>query len=468
MRLLLVYPPVDKSLPSILPEQVEASRGAFPPLGILYLAGELKKEPGIELSVIDAPNQNLSNQQIARIVEEKEIELVGMTVLSFHLLDALELAEKIKERAPRVKIIVGGPHPHIYPKETLELGVFDYLVRGEGEEVFCQFVNNLKAGKPEPAGIISAQNPDQIDNRASIEDLDRLEFPARQMLPIELYHSVLSPRRPITTAISSRGCPYQCIFCDRPHLGKKFRARSAKNVVEEMEKCLELGIKEVVFYDDNFTTIRERVLEIAELILERKLKISWDIRARVGDLKKEDYLLLKKAGLERIHFGVESGDERLLEIIRKGITLEEARSAFLWARQAGIETLAYFMLGLPGESRETISKTISFAKELKPDYVHFSLLMLFPATPVYQMALERGIIEKDLWGEFARNPTPDFQPPIWEENLKREELVKALHTAYKKFYLRGSYLFQRLIRTRSFSGLLHQAKMAGAIFGLGK
>ncbi len=468
MRLLLVYPPVDKALPSILPEGVEASRGAFPPLGILYLAGELKKEPGIELSVIDAPNQNLSNQEIARLVEEKEIELVGITVLSFHLLDALELAEKIKERAPRVKIIAGGPHPHIYPKETLELGVFDYVVRGEGEEVFRQFINNLKAGKPKPAGIISAQNPDQIDNRSSIEDLDCLEFPARQMLPIELYHSVLSPRRPITTAISSRGCPYQCIFCDRPHLGKKFRARSAKNVVEEMEKCQEMGIKEVVFYDDNFTTIRERVLEIAELILERKLKISWDIRARVGDLKKEDYLLLKKAGLERIHFGVESGDEGLLKIIRKGITLEQARSAFLWARQAGIETLAYFMLGLPGESRETISKTISFARELKPDYVHFSLLMLFPATPVYQMALERGIIEKDLWAEFARNPTPDFQPPNWEENLKREELVKALHTAYQKFYLRGSYLFQRLIRTRSFSGLLHQAKMAGAIFGLGK
>ena len=177
---------------------------------------------------------------------------------------------------------------------------------------------------------------------------------------------------------------------------------------------------------------------------------------------------MKKAGLERIHFGVESGDEGLLKIIRKGITLEEARSAFLWARQAGIETLAYFMLGLPGESRETISKTISFARELKPDYVHFSLLMLFPATPVYKMALERGIIEKDLWAEFARNPTPDFQPPNWEENLKREELVKALHTAYKKFYLRGNYLFRRLIRTRSFSGLLHQAKMAGAIFGLGK
>ena len=471
MKLLLVYPPLTRALPSILPGEVEAGRGCFPPLGILYLAAAVKGLPGIELSAIDAPTQELTAEQIADRVLRERIDVVGITILSFHLLDAIELAQKIKQKSPQTLIVAGGPHPHIYPVETLGLGMFDFAALGEGEEIFPAFLSGLARGEQEPVvpGIISRSKRADADlTFSNLPDLDRLPFPERTLLPVEKYFSVLSPLRPSTTAISSRGCPYRCIFCDRPHLGKKFRARSASNVVAEMEACAALGIREIIFYDDNFTTSRERALEIAELILERRLKVAWDIRARVGDLKPLDYHLLRRAGLQRIHFGVESGDPELLESLQKKITIAQAREAFQAANNAGIETLAYFMLGLPGENLDTLNRTLALGRELKPDYIHFSLLMLFPATPVYALALEKGIVQRDLWREFAKNPQPDFQPPIWEEKLGREELVSALHRAYREFYLRPGYIFSRLARTRSWAGFKTQTRMGWSMLGLKK
>jgi anaerobic magnesium-protoporphyrin IX monomethyl ester cyclase len=333
------------------------------------------------------------------------------------------------------------------------------------------FVTRLAAGETDPAvpGIISRAQSQKADlSFCAIPDLDRLPHPARKLLPIEKYYSVLSPHRPATTAISSRGCPYRCIFCDRPHLGKKFRARSSQNVLAEMELCRELGIREIIYYDDNFTTDRERALDIAELMLERKLKIAWDIRARVGDLKPQDYALLRRAGLERVHFGVESGDPDLLEFIQKRITIDQAREAFKAANEAGIETLAYFMVGLPGENSETLNRTVALARELQPDFVHFSLLMLFPATPVYALAREKGILSRDVWKEFAANPRPEFSPPIWEEKLTKTELAMALRKAYREFYLRPGYVASRLARTRSWAGFKNQARMGLSILGLKK
>jgi len=469
MKTLLIYPPNKRALPGILPFPVESSRGFFPPLGILYLAAQAQGLPGVEILVRDAATQNLNADQIAEEVSEKGIDLVGISILSFHLLDAIEVAQKIKEKVPKTLIVAGGPHPHIYPKETLSLGMFDYVALGEGEETFAAFLQKLSSGEKDPSvpGIISKSQAQKAElDFCAIADLDSLKFPARKLLPIEKYFSVLSPHRPSTTAVSSRGCPYRCIFCDRPHLGKRFRARSADNVVSEMEACIELGIKEVNFYDDNFTTSRARALEIAELIQKRKLKIAWDIRARVGDLKPEDYQALRKSGLERIHFGVESGDPELLEAINKKITIAQAREAFISANQAGIETLAYFIIGLPGENADTLNRTFALGKELRPDFIHFSLLMLFPATPVYSLAMEKGIVKKDPWREFAKNPDPNFTPPIWEENLKQQDLLSALHKAYREFYLQPGYLLSRLRKTKSWHGFKNQARMGLSILGL--
>lgn len=468
MKVLLVVPPNRRPLRSILPPEVEASRGLFPPLGILYLAAAAREQSGVEVSALDAQAEDLSSEEVAARVKAGGFDLVGITVLTFNLLDALDTANAIKAARPETTVIAGGPHAHLFPAETLALGPFDAVLRGEGETSFAALLSGWPATREHPpAGVWwKAGGKGEPDVAPLIADLDGLEFPARELLQLPLYHSVLSGLRPITTMMSSRGCPYQCVFCDRPHLGKRFRARSAKNVADEMAVCAEAGVKEIVFYDDTFTVDRDRVREIAELILERDLKIAWDIRARVSDLKDDDYRLCRRAGLTRVHFGVESGDPDILRSLKKGITIEQAREAFRSARSAGLETLAYFMIGLPGETQTTLQRTQDLARELDPDYVHFSVLIPFPGTPLYRQGLERGIIKRDVWAEFAKFPRPDFTPPVWEENLQADEILAALSAMYRSFYLQPRVLLRRLRRVTSLPGLLHGARMGLRILSL--
>jgi anaerobic magnesium-protoporphyrin IX monomethyl ester cyclase len=468
MKVLLVNPPSLRPLRSILPPEVEDARGRFPPLGLLYLAGAIQDLPGVEVMVIDAQAEDLTAAEVGQRVARDGIDLVGITVLTFSLLDAIDVAAAVKAARPAAVVIAGGPHPHLYPEATLRLGPLDAVVRGEGEES----LRALIAGWPEtsktpPAGVWwkdGARGEPEV--APFIEQLDGLAFPARELSRVQLYHSVLSGARPITTMMSSRGCRHRCVFCDRPHLGKRFRARSAANVVDEMETCAGLGVREIVFYDDTFTTDPARVAAIAETIMARGLRLPWDIRARVSDLQPDDYRRARRAGLVRIHFGVETGDPDLLRSLQKGISLDQVRAAFRAARDAGLETLAYFMVGLPGETPATLQATLDLALELDPDYVHFSILIPFPGTPIYQQGLERGIIGHDVWAEFAADPRPDFTPPVWEEKMSSAELLTALARMYQAFYRRPRVVLRRLARVRSISGLGHGLRMGLRIFRL--
>ena len=216
-----------------------------------------------------------------------------------------------------------------------------------------------------------------------------------------------------------------------------------------MEECVNMGIHEFLVYDDTFTVHRQRVFDICDEIIRRKLDIGWDIRTRVDKVNEEMLRKLKQAHCERIHYGVEAGTEKILKVLQKDITLEQARRAFRMTKEVGISTLAYFMIGSPTETREDIMATMQFMKELDPDFVHVTILCPFPATAIYFQGLRQGVIRKDYWQEFASNPTPDFQPPYWEENLSREELLELIGHAYKSFYRRPKYIFRELVKVRS-------------------
>lgn len=461
MKVLLLSPPTRRMVRSILPPEVEAERGFFPPLGILYLAASLRNLPGVKVSVLDAQAEGISADDVARRVVHDEIDVVGVSVLTFTLVDALDVAMAVKAGRPSTVVIAGGPHPHLFPKETLALGPFDAVCRGEGELALRSLLADWPGTRDNPPPGIwwCSGKKGEPETAPYIEALDGLPFPARDLTRIGLYRSALSGLSPITTMMSSRGCPYRCVFCDRPHLGKRFRPRSAENVVDEMEEAARLGIKEIVFYDDTFSADRERVRAIADLILSRGLRVAWDVRARVSDLKADDYKLCRRAGMSRAHFGVESGDPEILKSLRKGITIEQAREAFKWAREAGLETLAYFMVGLPAETSATMQRTLDLAIELSPDYVHFSALIPFPGTPIYQAALERGIIKSDVWAEFAASPRPDFTPPLWEENLDRAEIMAGLARMYRAFYRQPRVLARRIRKAGSLAGLSRRARL---------
>jgi radical SAM superfamily enzyme YgiQ (UPF0313 family) len=264
--------------------------------------------------------------------------------------------------------------------------------------------------------------------------------------------------------MTSRGCPYRCLFCDRPHLGKKFRARSAINVVDEIEECVKKGIGEFIFYDDTFTIDRQRVFDICDEILRRKLDIMWDIRTRVDNVDKVLLERLKAAGCARIHYGVESGNPEILKVLRKGITIEQVERAFKLTKEAGIATLAYFMIGSPGETRSQILETIKFARKLAPDFVHFSIATPYPATPLYQIGLEGGQLKNDYWREFARNPTSDFVPELWEEKMSGQELLGLLKYTYKSFYIRPGYIIKETLSVKSWAEFKRKAKAGLSVF----
>lgn len=466
MKILLINPPNLEIISSVLPQILEEERGFNPPLGLLYLASYLKKQhPACHLKIIDSPTENLNYQQLKEKIKEFNPEIIGLTAMSFTIISALKTAKIVKSLNPQTKIILGGPHVHIYGKETLALGNLDFIILGEGEKTFSKLIEHINNGEEEfkkMPGLIFYDRQGNLIHTGPpqfIENLDELPFPARELIDNKKYFSVLGTNNLVTTMITSRGCPYHCLFCDRPHLGKKFRARSPENVVEEIEKCLkEYKIKEFLIYDDTFTIDRERVINICREIIKRKLDIIWDIRARVDTVDEEILLLLKEAGCQRIHYGIESGSQKILDLLRKEITLEQVEKAFKLTKKIGIQTLGYFMIGNPTETKEDILKTIKFAKKLNPDYVHITITMPFPATDLYFLALKEKIIPKDVWLEFAKNPSPKFIPPIWEENLTRQDLYNLIKKAYQEFYFRPSYLLKRLFTLSSFAEFKRKIK----------
>ncbi len=452
-----------------IPSVVDEERGLNPPLGLLYVAAYTREKTSHQVRVLDCLAEGVSHDRLEARVREEAPDVVGIQAMTFTWIDARMAADTVKRACPSCRVVLGGPHAHIYPRESLAVPSVDFVIQGEGEQPFVSLLSALEGRQSlETVGGLAWRDAVTGETRVNppappLEDLDGLPFPARDLVPVDRYYSLLARRNPITTLFSSRGCPYRCLFCDRPAMGRRFRPHGATRVVDEIEACLRMGIQEFFFYDDTFNVNRQRVLDICSEIKRRGLDITFDIRARVDRMDEEMLRALKRAGCERIHYGVESADEGVLRTLRKDIQLDQVERIFKATRGQGMKTLAYFMIGNPGEDREAVLKTIRFAKRLDPDYVHFSVLTPFPATPLYQMALETGRFKEDHWAAFARDPKPGFQPGLWEEKMGREELVELLRYAYKSFYLRPIVVWRNL-KSRTPMELFRKAKAGWKVF----
>lgn len=470
MRVLLINPPKLNTITTNVPELIDDEKeiGYVPPIGLLYVASMAEYISDCKVEVLDAVVEKTSYQKLEQIIKEARPDVVGIYALTFTLLDVIQTAKIVKKINNNIHISLGGPHVAIFPEETINIPEVDSIVLNEGEYVFAELLTVLKekGDLSSVSGLMFKKNgiPVFTGTRDYIENLDLLRQPARHLLPIKKYWSILSETGPITSVISSRGCPYKCNFCDRPNLGKKFRFRSAENIAEELETCKSMGIKFFIFYDDTFTVSKERVYEICSKIIKRKLNIKWDIRARVDSVDENILRSLKEAGCVGIHFGVESGNEVILKNLNKGITLDEAERAFRLAKKYGLKTLGYFMLGNPGETKKQMFETIKFARMINPDYIHISLFTPFPGTPIYDLGLERGILKRDYWKDFASNPTREFVPSLWEESLNRGELIKMLREAYRDFYTRPAYLFASLSNINSVTDFARKVKIGLRLF----
>jgi anaerobic magnesium-protoporphyrin IX monomethyl ester cyclase len=443
MKILLVRYHDEGDINTRLPESLNRARGVLPPLGIAYIAAVLEKA-GYQVKILDAIALNLTTQEVKEAIGAEAPDVVGVTAMTSTVRGALEALQMAKEQGAIT--VIGGPQLSIYPQETLSYDFVDYGINGEGEYPFLYLVRALerKTSITDIPGLVYKENGKILTNPAYIHlNLDEIPFPARHLLPMEKYSSIIS-MHPVATMVSSRGCPYQCGFCFKGPSDAKYRMRSAENVVDEMEILIkEYRVKEIMFYDDTLTMNRQHVENICKNILKRGLKIRWESPTRLDRIDAGLLKLMREAGCVRLRYGIESGDPRILKLMKKEISLPQAEEIFRLTRNAGIETFAYFIIGYIRETPETITNTIKFAKKINPDLIMFTLATPYPQTSLMDLAVKDGIVNGDYWKEFTlgkRNERMPYLVPDAEKWIAR---------AYRSFYFRPGYILKRLFKIRS-------------------
>lgn len=464
MNILLINPPSESEIIADNPSFIEKERGCTPPLGILYIAAYIREKSEHSVNVIDSQVDKKSYRDLKKAIQDITPDIVGISCITLNLNDTIKTAKLVKQISSKIKVIVGGQHVYLYPKETYDLGNIDFIIRGEGEITFLDIINNITDTSKLRSlkGLFFKYNNKYINNGVTelINSLDDLPFPARDLVPYNKYKTLLSNNETVTSIITSRGCPFKCIFCNRPHLGNTYRERSPENVLAEMKSCVSLGITNFVFCDDTFSLNLTRAKNICKLLIKSKLNISFSIRTRVDSVDETLIGLLKKAGCKSIHYGVESGSSRILKILKKEYDLSQICHAFKITKANKIQTMAYIMIGNPSENKSDIKLTKRIIKTIKPDYLHLTILTIFPGTEIYKNAISRKIIKKNYWENFAKQPRMNFIAPYWEETFTKQELNSLLKELYVGFYFNPYFSIKILLRIRSLQEFMQLLRTA--------
>jgi len=451
MDVLLINPPWEQ-----LSEDVRAKAkvtNLTPSLGLGYIAAVLERN-GVVVQILDANAEGISPAKLSQYLLQRgwQPKHIGITATSHTIATALAMAIACKEALPTCAVTLGGVHPTVIPEETITCDAVDFVVRGEGEFSYLELVTGRKIEVIE--GLSYKRDGCQFHNppRARIDDLDQLPFPAFHLMPVHKYHPTLGTYRqlPAMGVIGSRGCPFNCTYCASPAFwGRQVRFRSAGNILEEFALLVkEFGIREIQLLDDTFTVAKNRFREFCALLSEADFRITWSCNSRVDSVDDELLKLMKATGCHSISYGIESADEEMLERIKKRISLDQARMAIALTKKHGITCRASFMFGNPGETWETMQKSVQFALETMPDFVVFNIIRPYPGTEVYKWACEMGGLMREKW-----YMSPESGAIMRLPNLSRQDLVKAQREAMRRFYVRPRYALSRFSRLRSIADI---------------
>lgn len=412
MDLLLVHSSLDHKSDhsAMLKRRVEDDVAIqnSPAPGIAYLIASAKKH-GIETKFIDMVADGFDIAALLDYIGEHKPALVGFTALTVQITAAGAIAAEVKKRFPEIPVCAGGVHPTVMPKETLEqFSGFDFVVCGEGEHVICSIFDNLRRGLP-VSGIKGVVTRGKTDiSYDVVEGLDDLPFPAWEELDLSKYKGIYPHRTRLELPMwTSRGCPFSCIFCVRP-LGSRRRRRSIASVISELERNIsEFKCESIAFIDETFVADIGWSMELFNTMIAKGInkKITWSCETRVDAASPELFKLMKKAGCYYIFFGLESSDEKILRTAKKGISTAMVRQAVAWTKEAGIIPSGSFIIGLPGETEETVKKTIAFAQELGLYSITFPIAVPYPGTELRRMAQkhEYGLkILSDNWNDYDK------------------------------------------------------------------
>lgn len=477
MKILLLSPP-SKFSQNVIRDLVygcwckgkRIASAKFPPTSLLSIASVIKKSSR-KISLLTPEFKN-SRDGIKEQIIEKHPDIIIIPTSTTTFREDAEFLKEIKEKIS-VTTIVYGSHVTFLPKLSLKESSIDFIVMREPEYVIRDLIDsierNLNIKKIRGIGFKEKDRVKVNPPYPFIKNLDELPFPDRELVKGIDYFNPLIKETPWTIALSSRGCFGKCIFCTSPQFyGNTFRARSPENVVKEIEEIKKMGYKEIFFRDETFTMNMKRTSKICKLILKKDIKISWICNSRIGTVNKEFMKLMKDAGCHVIKFGVESGVQNILDNIKKGTRIGEIKKTFSDAHDVGIDTHAHVMLGCVGETEKTVNKTIDFVKEIDPTTATFGAFTAYPGTELFK-SIKNKVPELGDGTQYdiSRLHTIGFYNYVFCD-LSDEEIGKAVHNAYRKFYLRPKYVLNNLKNISSFGELKRKfmASLDVALFGL--
>lgn len=421
----------------------------YPSLGLAAI-GAVAEEGGHEVKLIDCEAIGLTYDDLEKEIRAYQPQMIGLQTFCNTIQRTLEIARRVKENVSSdIKIVFGGVQATFFPEEYAANKNVDFVVVGEGEIIFKNLLDALVKNSTDfyhIPGLVWKKDGQIITNPPEklIQNLDILPFPARHLFDWKLYHPSAQLRGKKTSLIiTSRGCPFSCGFCfSHKTFGRTYRFMSPGRVIEEIKFLKEkYGVDGLQFYDDTLTLNKERIIKLCDLMISEKINLPWSCFTRVDCVTEELLKKMKAAGCYQIFYGVEAGNQRLLNLISKGITIEQIRNAFKWTRSADIEALASFIIGLPTETVEEARASVKFAKEINADYAHWELFTPYPGTNLYDIALAHGrLLTTDLNKYSPWSDDPVYLP----FGRTIEELKETKRWIYRQFYMRPFFVLRRL------------------------
>jgi radical SAM superfamily enzyme YgiQ (UPF0313 family) len=449
MKLSLIFNPFSYKAHEETLKIVQKYFGLFPPLSLAWVAA-IAEQAGHRVQLIDARTLKLSMEETGQQVREFNPDIMGFMMTTYMFQDTLAWIRFLKARV-RVPVVVGGYNLRVYPKESLAHPDIDFGVVEHAYYTIPRLLEELESGRHDFAtvpGLVYKRNGlTLITPHPQKINFDDFPNPARHLLPNHLYAEFPTERRNFTVMVTSLGCPYGCAFCEAGRT--PYNPRSPEKVVSEMEECYQkYGVREIDIFDYEFTGIRDRVMKICRLIKEKKLDMIWACRSRIDTVDPELLSAMKQAGCRRIYFGLESGCQDILDRVHKEVSLQNVRDTIAACSSLGIRTLGFFLIGAPGDTRETVRETVAFAKKLDLDYVQFSKCLAKPLTPLWKDLVAKE--QKDYWREWILGKETDRElPRPWTE-LTNQEVDQLTRWAYISYYARPRFLWNHLLKIGSF------------------
>ena len=423
----------------------------WPQANLAYLAAVLEDRYCVDL--IDCIAERMTWSKFGTYLTNKKPKYIVTNVISSIISNDIRVADIAK--GINAKTIAIGPHATALPEKTLrEYLRLDFIIIGEAEISLRELIDTIEDGGDleDVKGIGFRKDEGMIkinDKRPLIHNLDGLPYPRHDLLPLDRYYLPLIGKR-YTFVMTSRGCPYECTFCRSPIMwGRKVKKRSPDSIIGELKELKELGVYNFVFHSDTFTLDKKWVLDLCKKMVDEKLNMRWMTNGRADTVDEEMLRWMKRAGCWMIAYGFESGSQKVLDNVKKGLTIDQIKYAAKKTKEVGIKVWGYFIIGLPGETKETIEETIRLSKKLPLYIVNFAIGTPYPGTEFYKLSEKNGWLISTNWEDYDQN----YSATVSYDNLSSDDIISGMRRAYRAWYLRPKQIARFTTAVRDINGL---------------